>query len=306
MSNSNNAQAQAQAQNTAVVATQDIMQELTTASVLDKYGYTDARKFEVETDKEGNKVLTVAIGSDVETIADTATDNHISALEGLNKFKNFENLEAIYKAWYSFSVKDLAKSLNYKSAGAFIEANIEGLSATTINQYARVGELFLKAGADGKPEFNRAWLKGVKISNLVQALKVVTDDCNKDIDKFYNDYVKTDIVPIKASQSDLKKALQKLAGAGKDSKKDKDKDNEQDSKKTSKISLAPEGHLKVAVDAVLEKIPADRAQLADKVNKAYNEIINVMISLGMIGTGAGAEQEQEQEQEQEKDKKNKK
>lgn len=301
MSNSNNtqAQAQAQAQASTAVATKDIMTELTTASVMDRYGYTDSRKFEIETDKDGNKTMLVVAGDDVGVTADTATSEHMNAMDGLARFKNFENLEAIYKAWYSFKVKDLATSLNYKSAGAFIEANIDGLSATTINQYARVGELFLTADDNGNPIFNRSWLKGVKISNLVQSLKIVSDDCEKDIDHFYNEYVKTGKLNIKGSQADLKKALQGLSGS-KDSKKDKDKDSGQDSKKIGKIQLTAEGHLKVAVDAVLEKIPADNAKLADKVNKAYNEIINIMISLGMIGTGTGQDKEGQDKEGQDK------
>ena len=280
MAQENKAQAQAQ-ESTAVVKAQEstLLSSIVSSNdaLMERFGYSSSKRYD-SNDSELSIVVVGEDGNELLTTVDDVTADEITALNSITSLQDFDSLGTIYKAWYCSQLERIAKSTGYKTVGAMVEKNVKGLSAVTVNQYARVGKLFLMAGEDGQPKFNRVWLNGVSITNLVQSLKAVKA-CGDDIDKFYTDYVKSGKLHIKGKLADLKKELSALDG--KDSKDSKDSKES----KPHIPEIAPETHLKIAVDSILAKIPSDRTKVADSVNKAYNTLINTMISLGMIGNG---------------------
>lgn len=278
-------------ENTALQATQTTqLDALMSADVLDRLGYEDSKAYKVETDEQGNKSLTLAVGSDMEMTLDTATVDDINNLDIMSQFQNFDNIEPLYKAWYSFKLKDIHKGTDYKNVGDFLSANIKGLDAKTINKYAKIGELFLTADANGKPIFkDEKRFKGSKISNISQCWRVIETVCECDLDRFYNDYMKTGVLPIKGKQNEVKAGMNRIDKDGnilteEEAKAKSNKGKTTDNKTTTPREniYTPETHLRLAVDAILEKCPADNNKVVDRANKAYGTLLQIMIDLGMV------------------------
>ena len=262
---------------------------LMSADVLDRLGYEDSKAYKVDVDENGNKTLTMAVGSDMEMVLDTATKDDINNLDIMAQFQNFDNLEPLYKAWFSYKLKDIHKGTDYKNVGDFLSANIKGLDAKTINKYAKIGELFLKADENGKPAFKEDRFKGAKISNISQCWRIIETVCDNDLNRFYNDYMKTGVLPIKGKQADVKAGMNRIDKDGnilseEEAKAKSNKGKTADNKTTTPREniYTPETHLRLAVDAILEKCPADMNKVVDKVNKAYGVLLQTMIDLGMV------------------------
>ena len=307
-----NTQAQAQAQETTTVVTTgkaslDVMTEQAT---LERLGYTDNRKFKID-DLDGEKVLTIAVGSDVEMTVDTATAENIASVDALAKMQNFDGLAPLYKAFYASQLIGMNDSTTYKTLGDMLADCVNGLDPKTVNKYAKIGKAFLKADENGQPVWkDPTRFKGAQISNISQCWRIIETVCKGDLEQFYKTYVKTGILPIKGTQADVKKGMESLDKDGnvmteeqieaKKANKGKGKDKDTVKPNTNKENpYTPETHLRMALDALLAKIPADNNKAQERAKKDYNDMLQMMIDFGLI---PAPEQAHGQEKDRKKDK----
>lgn len=215
----------------AIVTTADVATTIT----LDGFGYKSSA---LDTDGDGNLLIHVKNDDGDEIVTslvgyDTAT---VKAVQAMTVSADMDKIGKLALCYYLSKVGKVASDFGFKSVGAFAEAQC-GLSAVTANQYARVGALFI-TDKDGTPAFRREWLRGVSITNLVQSLALVKK-CGDDIDKFYDDYVKSGKLHLFSTLANVKKELAAIggkAGNGKGSRStaDTDTDTDTDSKADSK------------------------------------------------------------------------
>lgn len=226
-------------------------------------------------EKDGTAVLTckTADGSIIEKAKPIDSESMAStkALDALNNAGFVLTLATCYNA---SKLNTIAENCGFKSVGAYAVANIpNSKDATTVNQYARIGELFLKEDENGNVIFNRDWLIGTTPSVLLETLSTIHSDCNDDIDKFYNDFIKSGKVSLdvaggaKAVREQLKKARGKADSAKADSAK-------ADSAKADKPKQMSPLSALALVNEWVQVINTDK--VTEAWNLIYNDIANAM------------------------------
>lgn len=237
----------------ATVTTADV----STVITLDGFGYKSSA---LDTDNDGNLLIHVKNddGDMIETSLvgyDTAT---VKAVQAMTVSADMDKIGKLALCYYLSKVGKVASDFGFKTVGAFAEAQC-GISAVTANQYARVGALFI-TDKDGAPMFKRDWLRGVSITNLVQSLSLVKK-CGDDIDKFYNDYVKTGKLHLFSTLANVKKELATIGGKGGTGKGAKgDSDSDSDSKTDSKTDSKPEAISPLTAWAMVTEYLLDKVQ----------------------------------------------
>ena len=200
-----------------------------------------------------------------------------TALATLRELQNFDTMKRIVVAWKCYELKSFAKNNGFKSVGELVEMNVKGLSALTVNQYARVAELFLELpeGAD-VPVFRYDWCKGVSITNLVQSLSLIKK-CDNDIDKFYTEYIESDKLHLRSTLATLKGELDTINGKSKSKSKSK---SESESESENKVSH-PVMSYATMYASLSEKLLAQEG-CPDAVINALGTIAHYMSEVGLI------------------------
>lgn len=176
-------------------------------------------------------------GDVVETEVFTEDTTAFDALDSFARLQDFKKLEDLARCYYIHKSAPLAKSAGFKSVGAFLAMQF-GLDSSTCNNYRTIGELFLEEkdldelteNGEHKKSivWKYDWCKNTTVTNLNQCLSVIRK-C-KDVEEFFEQYIKTGKLYINASLATVKEQLHRLYG--KDDKKhdDKKKDEKQSEK----------------------------------------------------------------------------
>lgn len=181
-------------------------------------------------------------GDTVESEIFTEDTTAYSAVDAVARLQDFKKLEDVAKCYYIHKSAPLAKSAGFKSVGAFLSMQF-GLDSSTCNNYKTIGELFLEEKEldelteNGEHKKSIVWKyswipENTTVSNLNQCLSIVRK-C-KDVDEFFELYIKTGKLSIGASQATVKEQVNKING--KEPKK-QDKKQEQGNSEKPKQTL---------------------------------------------------------------------
>ena len=218
-------------------------------------------------------------------------DTEYKALATLRELQGFDTMKRIVVAWKCYELKQFATNNGFKSVGELVEMNVKGLSALTVNQYARVAELFLTLpeGTD-VPAFKYEWCRGVSITNLVQCLSLVKKSGSPE--SFYEDYIATDKLHLRATLSTLKGDIDTVNGKSKSKSKSK---SENESENENKVAHPVMSY--ATMFASLSEHILSNNGVPENVLVALSTIGEYLESTGTIKTATATESESESESE---------
>ena len=176
-------------------------------------------------------------GDTVENEIFTEDSTAYDALDALARLHDFGKLEKIAQCYYIAKSAPLAKASGFKSVGAFLAMQF-GLDSSTCNNYRTIGELFLEekdleeVNEKGEHKKQIAWKydwipNNTTVTNINQCLSVIRK-C-KDVDEFFNNYIKTGKISLGASLNTVKEQLHKIDGTS-EKKSEKKKEEKQGEK----------------------------------------------------------------------------
>lgn len=264
---------------TTTVATTNNASALATSSlasfVPSNFGYY---KKEFTKNDDGMTCMTVKTNEGVLTEKYVAMSKEdMASTEAMNELQLLNGVVNLATCFYASKLKNASEICGFKSVGDYIASNLSKYSPKTCNQYARVGELYLTADFDentgkwSEVKWKRAWLEDVAISNLTQTLSLVKK-CDNDIDKFYDEYIKTGKIHLTASQAKVKEEMSALANS--DSKSDSsEKKAEKESKKP--VTVTPE----TALSIINAHITANAEKLKKADVKAFELTLQAIRSI---------------------------
>ena len=209
-----------------------ILSKLDSKFGMNNFGFEDERlahdgnKYTLTLKSEDGKASVV---TDIE-LSDSASES----VDTLGALRNMKKTATIADAWNIAKLRKTAKNNGFKSVGEFVATQFPSIDARYANQLANTADAFLTE-KDGKVCYKYAWCDGVDISNLNFIMgtwnKHNEGKATADADGFYNEYIKPDNddnvkLPIRGSQSEIKKAVSALnTASGKASRKSSKKDD---------------------------------------------------------------------------------
>lgn len=204
-----------------------VMAKLDNKYGMSNFGFEDERlshdgnKYTLTLKSEDGKASVV---SEVE-LSDKASES----VDTIGALRNMKKTATIADAWNIAKLRKTAKNNGFKSVGEFVATQFPSIDARYANQLANTADAFLTEDVDGKVHYKYTWCDGVEISNLNFIMgtwnKYNEGKATPDAKGFYAEYIKPDDddnvkLPIRGSQSEIKKAVSALnTASGKTSRK---------------------------------------------------------------------------------------